>query len=157
MEHMASKADRAHWVHTPTRFTLLWLVISLPLVIWDTGYVLLRPHSMPRGRFHSPIWTPYALYGEVDYIYGWPAYDSRNGFTAAQSSLNVVETVGYLIYLWTVWRKGSGKSRTLEGGWGGVACLAGFALSVMTVSKTLLYGGSCHQESVAMCLKSQRS
>ena len=140
MGQLRSKAGPGLWIHTPTPITLLWLLISLPLVVWDTGYVLLRPHSMPNGTLHSPIWTPYALYGEVDYIYGWPAYSSNNGFTAAQASLNVVETMGYLVYLWVIWMRGSGSRRSLEGGWGGIACLAGFALSIMTVSKTVLYG-----------------
>lgn len=50
-----------------------------------------------------------------------------------------METVGYFGYLWVVWRFGEGERYTLRGGWGGVACLFAFALSVMTVSKTLLY------------------
>lgn len=95
---------------------------------------------MPDGKFSSPIFTPYVLYGQIDYIYGWPAYNARNGFTAAQASLNALETVGYIGYLWVVWSKGKGKDKALPGGWGGLAVLFGFALSVMTVSKTLLYG-----------------
>jgi len=138
------RTSRKNWVHTPSRLTLLWLIISLPLVFWDIGYVLLRPHSMPGGWLHSPIWTPYALYGTIDYIYGEKAWNERNGFTAAQTSLNVVESVGYVGYLWVVWRFGEGETRALAGGWGGVACLTGFALSVMTVSKTLLYGEYGH-------------
>ena len=96
---------------------------------------------MPGGKFHS-IWTPYALYGTIDHVYGQKAWDAHNGFTAAQSSLNLLETVGYIGYLSVVWKYGEGESRALGGGWGGVACLMGFALSIMTVSKTLLYGKS---------------
>ena len=59
---------------------------------------------MPGGWAHAPIWKPYELYGQVDYMYGWKAYNEHNGFTAAQGTLNVVETVGYLGYLWVVWR-----------------------------------------------------
>lgn len=72
-------------------------------------------------------------------MYGWKAYNEHNGFTAAQGALNVVETVGYLGYLWVVWDYGEGEKRAVGGGWGGVACLVGFALCVMTVSKTMLY------------------
>ena len=72
-------------------------------------------------------------------MYGWKAYNEHNGFTAAQGALNVVETVGYLGYLWVVWNYGEGEKRAVGGGWGGVACLVGFALCVMTVSKTALY------------------
>jgi hypothetical protein len=113
---------------------------------------------MPGGRLHSPIWTPYALYGTVDYIYGWPAYNARNGFTAAQTILNVVETLGYLYYLWIVYRHGAtvvtgrgGKKlkkgfvwlltgeKVVAGRTGAIALLVAFTTSVMTLSKTILY------------------
>ncbi|MCJ1343878.1 hypothetical protein MMC31_002076 [Peltigera leucophlebia] len=118
--------------------------MSLPLVIWDTSYVLLRPHSMIGGDLHSPIFVPYALYSTVDYVYGFPAYNGRDGFTGAQSSLNIVETLGYLIYLAIVWKVGTsqgpnGLERQIEGRWGAFAALLGFAISVMTLSKTTLY------------------
>ena len=93
----------------------------------------------PDGFLHAPLFAPYALYGQVDYIYGEKAYREHNGFTAAQAGLNLVESVGYVGYLWVVWRFGEGERRMVGGGWGGVACLVGFALSVMTVSKTVLY------------------
>src|SRR3954447_10069266 len=103
-----SRARKAkQWAHTPSNLALIWLFISLPLVAWDAGYVLLRPHSMPGGRFHSPIWAPYALYGKIDYIYGWPAFNARNGFTAAQTVLNLIETTGYVFYLWVVYSYGA--------------------------------------------------
>ncbi|KAJ5818626.1 hypothetical protein N7474_004217 [Penicillium riverlandense] len=145
------------WVHTPSAAVTIWLSLSVPLVIWDAGYVLLRPHSMPGGRLHSPIWTPYALYGTVDYIYGWPAYNARNGFTAAQTVLNIVETLGYVYYLWVVYVHGSavvgrGQSKISKGfRWlltgdkvvagriGAIALLVAYTASIMTVSKTILY------------------
>lgn len=127
------------WTHRPTPVALLWLLISLPLVFWDMGYVFLRPASMPGGSLHNPIWKPYALYGTVDFMYGDKAWNEHNGFTAAQSLLNLAESAGYVAYLWVVWRFGQGEKRVVPGGWGGIACLVGFAVSVMTVSKTVLY------------------
>ena len=150
------------WVHTPSVALTIWLFVSVPLVAWDAGYVLLRPHSMPGGRLHSPIWTPYALYGTVDYIYGWPAYNARNGFTAAQTVMNIVETIGYLYYLWIVYFYGStvasgrGARKTEKGlVWmltgekvvpgriGAVALLVAYTASAMTLSKTVLYCRLC--------------
>ncbi|KAI9373425.1 hypothetical protein BJX61DRAFT_533182 [Aspergillus egyptiacus] len=144
-----------NWVHTPTSAITLWLLFSVPLVLWDAGYVLARPHSMPGGKWHS-IWSGYAWYGTVDYIYGWPAYNSRNGFTAAQTILNLVESAGYLYYLWVVYShgttaagvgRGSHKSAfswifadsAVPGRAGATALLVAFGASVMTVSKTVLY------------------
>ena len=117
---------------------------------------------MPGGSLHSPIWAPYGRYGEVDYIYGWRAYEAHNGFTAAQATLNVVETVMYTYYLWVVYQHGRsaggvkgrgapsvgakggvvgwiGEAKVVRGRSGGVASLVAFSAAVMTVSKTLLY------------------
>ncbi|KAL4871513.1 hypothetical protein BDV12DRAFT_23503 [Aspergillus spectabilis] len=143
------------WVHAPTTAVTLWLLVSIPLILWDSGYVLFRPHSMPGGKWHS-FWSGYAWYGTVDYIYGWPAYNAQNGFTAAQTVMNLIETAGYVYYLWVVYTHGtpaSGSPREAESAlsWilatdkvvagrpGATALLAAFGSSVATVSKTLLY------------------
>lgn len=130
------------WSHAPTTLTLIWLAVSLPLVIWDTGYVLGRPHTMPGGWAHWPIWAPYALYGEVDHIYGFKQWNAGNGFTAAQGWLNAVETAMYLAYFW-IWYSSArgvrGGEKRIAGRAGAFAVVLGFAASVMTVSKTVLY------------------
>ncbi|KAL8714079.1 MAG: hypothetical protein Q9220_001807 [cf. Caloplaca sp. 1 TL-2023] len=101
---------------------------------------------MPGGKWHRPFFTPYALYGTVDYMYGWPAFDAGNGFTSAQGSMNVLESIGYVIYLYVFWKHGQGRwtyangqLRSIGGGWGGIACLSGFSLALVTFSKTMLY------------------
>ena len=150
------------WVHTPSAAITLWLVFSVPLVLWDSGYVLLRPHSMPGHKLHSPLWTPYALYGTIDYVYGWPAFNARNGFTAAQTVMNLFESAGYVYYLWVVYRHGvsaipsSGRARAkkdqkgiawflkdekvVSGRAGAAALLVAYTASVMTLGKTVIYG-----------------
>ncbi|KAI1037088.1 hypothetical protein LB503_008880 [Fusarium chuoi] len=74
---------------------------------------------MPEGFLHWPLYVPYALYGEVDHVYGWKAFNAKNGFTAAQTALNVVETVMYLVYLYMLWTRADksldGTKRTLSG------------------------------------------
>lgn len=131
-------AARPVWSHTPTRLTLLWLAVSLVLVAWDTSYVLLRPHTMEGGFLHEPLWAPYKLYGTVDHVYGWKAWDAGNGFTGAQSAMNVVESLMYGAYLW-LWRQGRDERGAVSGREGGLAVLLGWAAAVMTVSKTTLY------------------
>lgn len=149
---------KERWLHTPTVLTIIWLLVSLPLVIWDSFYVIGRPHTMPGGKWHSPMYTPYSLYGTVDYMYGWPAYESGNGFTMAQASLNVLETTGYIAYLYIFWFYGDGhwtyshgQQRSVGGGWGGLACLFGFSLSLLTFSKTVLYGTFDHPLQWPVC------
>ncbi|KAI1467062.1 uncharacterized protein F4812DRAFT_459913 [Daldinia caldariorum] len=133
------------WSHVPTRPTLLWLAVSLPLVIWDSGYVLLRPLTMEGGPLHWPVYAPYKLYGEVDHTYGWKAFHARNGFTSAQGALNVLETLMYLVYLWYYFRSGTAatvgtrSARVLSGRPAAVAVLVAFSAAVMTLSKTVLY------------------
>ncbi|KAI5287888.1 hypothetical protein KEM54_005639 [Ascosphaera aggregata] len=95
-------SDPGSWTHRPSPIIMLWLFISIPLVLWDTCYIYLRPYSMPGGPLHF-LWKPYGLYGEVDFMYGWPEYRAGNGFPAAQSTLNVLEVLGYLYYLATVY------------------------------------------------------
>ena len=68
-------------------------------------------------------------YGEVDGIYSRKAYENHNGFTNAQSSLNVIEL---LMQIWFLnLRKKPGKEN--------LALMVGFTVSVMTFSKTVLY------------------
>ena len=68
-------------------------------------------------------------YAEVDYIYGWKAYKNHNGFTNAQSSLNVIELLLQIYYLRL--RTKPGKENR--------ALMVGYTVSVMTLSKTILY------------------
>lgn len=153
----AIRRRKGPWAHTPSNLSILWLAVSLPLVAWDTGYVMLRPHSMPGGSLHWPLWVPYELYGRVDYIYGWKAFNEKNGFTAAQGLLNFVETSMYLYYLYILFAYGRpstaqgrgapktakvgvlGQQRYVDGQMGALAVLVGFSAAIMTVSKTVLY------------------
>ncbi|KAI0115240.1 hypothetical protein F4814DRAFT_449072 [Daldinia grandis] len=131
------------WAHAPSQLTLLWFAISLPLVIWDSGYVLLRPLTMEGGPLHWPVYAPYKLYGEVDHVYGWKAFHARNGFTSAQGALNVVETALYLVYLCIYFGSGvavAGRAtRVLTGRPAALAVVLAFSAAVMTLSKTVLY------------------
>ncbi|KAH8841199.1 hypothetical protein MCOR27_004560 [Pyricularia oryzae] len=144
-----SSSSPAILSHTPSTLALAWLAISLPLVAWDTGYIMLRPHSMPGGSWHAPIWVPYALYGQVDYVYGRERWEAGDGFCGAQGTMNIVETLMYLAYLW-IWysnktatgASGSGAASTrgaVTGRSAGLAMLIMFSACVMTVSKTVLY------------------
>lgn len=118
---------------------------------------MLRPYSMPGGSLHWPIWAPYELYGTVDYIYGWKAFNEKNGFTAAQGFLNIVESLMYVYYLYILFAHGRqskaqgrgapktskvgflGQQRYVDGRMGALAVLVGYSAAVMTVSKTVLY------------------
>ncbi|KAM3554413.1 hypothetical protein ARSEF4850_006466 [Beauveria asiatica] len=140
----SSPSTTRGWSHAPDAPTLFWLGVSLPLVIWDTVYVLGRPHTMEHGWLHWPFWSPYKLYGEVDHVYGWKAFHAKSGFTAAQGALNAVETVMYLVYAWAFFAKavddaGVDGKRAVTGRRGAQAVLVGFSAAVMTLSKTILY------------------
>ncbi|KAL2270600.1 hypothetical protein VTJ83DRAFT_2784 [Remersonia thermophila] len=140
---MAPPTTSQSWVHTPSTAVLLWLAVLLPLVAWDIGYVLLRPHTMPGGSLHRPLWVPYALYGEVDHMYGFKQWNQRNPWTATQSWMNVVESLMYLAYLW-LWSTygkapAAGARKAIGGRVGAAAVLLGFSAAVMTVSKTVIY------------------
>jgi hypothetical protein len=137
--HSPAPTAPAAWRHSPSNITLLWMAISLPLVIWDTIYVLNRPLTMEGGWMHWPLWVPYQLYGEIDHVYGWPAVEKVYGFTSAQGFLNAIETAMYLAYLWVVFKRGDQGKRVVSGREGATAVLIGFSAAVMTLSKTVLY------------------
>jgi hypothetical protein len=140
-----------------SNITLAWLAISLPLVLWDTLYILLRPHTMEGGAIQWPIWKPYEIYASIDHVYGKPGWDNKDGFGGGQGVMNAVETVLYGLYAMIVWNHGAwaeGGSGLQVGegvkGWlsGGVkvrgavgnkALLIGFSASLMTLTKTVLY------------------
>lgn len=96
---------------------------------------------MEGGAAHWPLWLPYKLYGEVDHIYGWKAFHAKNGFTAAQGFLNVVETLMYAVYLWLWYSRSevTAQGRVVTSRAGALAVLIGFSAAVMTLSKTILY------------------
>jgi hypothetical protein len=100
---------------------------------------------MTGGKWHSPIYTPYALYATIDYLYGLPAWTRNDGFTGAQGWLNVMETLVYLAYVAIVYSSGQsvGKgvfaNKKVVGREGGLATLVGFSAAIMTLSKTILY------------------
>lgn len=114
---------------------------------------------MPGGKLHWP-WKPYGYYGTVDHMYGFKAWDAHTGWTAAQGSLNVLETLGYFAYLYIVYtygvqeaKQGSGapdkgvlgplkalgESRTVYGRYAAWAALLGFSVASLTFWKTVLY------------------
>jgi hypothetical protein len=152
-----SRARKGKWAHTPSNVAIGWLLLSLPLVAWDTVYVMFRPLTMPGGKLHWPLYVPYDLYGRVDYIYGWKAFNEKNGFTSAQGSLNLVESLLYVYYLYILYEFGNqstkngrgapktatagflGQQRRVEGKMGALAVLVAYSGAVMTVSKTVLY------------------
>lgn len=42
-------------LHRPSTLIILWYIVSNILVIWDTCYIYLRPHSFAGGKWHWPF------------------------------------------------------------------------------------------------------
>jgi hypothetical protein len=149
--------DEATWCHTASNVTVLWICVSMPLVLWDALYILLRPHTFAGGALQWPLWKPYEIYASIDKVYSRSAWDAQEGFGGAQGVLNAVELVMYGLYAMVLYNHGvkaaSGTGAQVGQGvgeWfaGGVkvrgkvgsrALVIGFAASVMTLSKTVLY------------------
>jgi hypothetical protein len=129
------------------------------LVIWDTGYVLLRPISMPGGSL-SWFWHPYGMYGNVDKMYGFKAYNAHEGWTGAQGIINAFETAAYVGYLYIVYTcgeqdtiQGTGapnkssmgqlqalsESRTVTGRMAAWATVIAYSAATVTFWKTIIY------------------
>ena len=120
---------------------------------------------MPGGGFWADtVFKPYGMYGTVDYMYGFPAWEAKNGFTAAQASMNAIETARYVYYLYVVSARVTGgdgfirdfalkslnvfsrkdgddkEKIVIHGGTDvALALVLCFTSNIMTVSKTVLY------------------
>ncbi|KAJ7267237.1 hypothetical protein C8J57DRAFT_1327085 [Mycena rebaudengoi] len=105
----------------------LWFLVTVPVIAWDVGYCFMRPRSMEGGDLHW-IWQPYSIYQNVDLVYGVEALKRGDGFTNAQSLLNVFETLFNIAYLYLAH----------VAGWP-PAPLIGFTSAALTLAKTVLY------------------
>jgi len=127
LEASENEGVRAEMAAKSHLWITLWFAITAPIIAWDVGYCFMRPRSMVGGDLHW-IWEPYAIYQEVDYIYGVEALKRGDGFTNAQSLMNVIETLLNLYYVYLQHLVGSPS-----------APLVGLSTAVMTLSKTVLY------------------
>ncbi|KAH6122775.1 hypothetical protein HBI64_155880 [Parastagonospora nodorum] len=152
-----SSINESTWCHTASNITVFWLAVSIPLVLWDSLYILLRPHTFEGGALQWPLWKPYEIYAAIDKVYSRSAWDAQEGFGGAQGALDAVELVMYGLYAMILYNHGvkapagtgvqvgEGVSAWFAGGVkirgaiGNRAVLIGFAASVMTLSKTVLY------------------
>lgn len=138
----------------PPPIAFPWLALSLPLVVWDTIYIMGRPHTFAGGAIAWPLYVPYELYGRVDPVYSIEAYNSGLGWTGAQGLGNVFETLAYVAYAYIVIAYGHdegraegilgslgavGRRRKVHGFWGAVASLVGYTTFMVTVAKSVLY------------------
>ncbi|KAK9234187.1 hypothetical protein V1525DRAFT_413869 [Lipomyces kononenkoae] len=119
------------YYYKPITLVAAWFLISNLLVAWDASYVLSRPHSFPGGKWHF-LWKPYALYGEVDYVYGLPAFHANDGFPSAQAFMTLVEAVGNWVYIYTSYFSTSPC-------WRLTGAFIGLMSATSCVSKTVLY------------------
>lgn len=154
LEHTPIRRKTLGWCHTPPAITVPWLAVSLPLVIWDTIYILGRPHTFAGGAIAWPMYVPYELYGRVDPVYSIDAYYNKLGWTAAQGLGNLFETLAYFAYLYILVTYGRnegkgdgllgslgavGSKRRIDGFWGVIASLLGYTTFMVTVAKSVLY------------------
>jgi hypothetical protein len=128
------------WTHTPRLPILIWAVWAFPFTLWDTTYIFLRPHTLPGRKWHEPFFRAMDSWAEVDHTYGEQAWQEREGFTAAQGVINMLEVTLYMVYFFIAWRHGRGGVRGAFGGrWAARAVLVGFAAGTVTATKTSLY------------------
>jgi hypothetical protein len=148
------RRDAPLWCHTPPPIAFPWLVLSLPLVLWDTVYIMGRPHTFAGGAIAWPLYVPYELYGRVDPVYSVDAYYNGLGWTGAQGLGNVFETLAYVAYIYIVVAYGRnegraegilgslgavGRKRRVYGHWGAIASLVSYTTFMVTVAKSVLY------------------
>jgi hypothetical protein len=100
---------------------IIWLIVSMFIVLWDSGFLFARPASFPGGRL-SWLWIPYAKYITIDTSY----IDLHNNFLIAQQIMNLVEILISMAALYF-----NGKKNQ-------VAILFAFSSLLLTGTKTIL-------------------
>lgn len=102
-----------------------WVAITVPVVMWDAAYVLMRPYSET-----SAIWKPYQLYAEVDLTYGKSGNAHSEAWCLSQTMMNVVEVLLQCYALLRI---------AMTGRTDRCAAVTLLVASVGTLWKTLLY------------------
>lgn len=102
-------------------------MITAPVMFWDAAFCFMRPRSFHGGDLHW-IWSPYAIYQNVDLVYGVEAFARNDGLPNANAFMNVFETVLSLWYLYLAHLQHSPS-----------APLVGFTAAALTLSKTAHY------------------
>ncbi|KAF2466905.1 uncharacterized protein BDR25DRAFT_305769 [Lindgomyces ingoldianus] len=131
------------WAHTTRLPILIWCLWAFPFTIWDTLYLLLRPHSLPGQKWHDSYFSHvFAIWASVDHIYGEEGWRNKSGFVLAQSAINVTEATLYMVYIWIILRSGSQISASkwrIGGRTGAWAVLVGEVAGCVTATKTAMY------------------
>lgn len=153
-------SNSEYTIYCYSALEIIWISISPLIVIWDAGYVFLRPSSLPGGSLHR-IWKPYSIYGAVDHLYGLPGFNRMDGILPAFATLNLVESILYLWSAYKVFKFSKAmpaftyqlplfQYRYIPGRTGFQVVLVIFAASVSVCVKTILYGkpnnSACHFE-----------
>ncbi|XP_065885867.1 uncharacterized protein [Dysidea avara] len=105
-----------------SRWPVVWFFLSALVVIYECGFVLLRPHTLPGGKFHD-FFTPYDEYIKIDKGYG----NIKDEFVWAGTWMNIIEVLLQFLTILLILRRSS------------KAVLIGFLVSALTFWKTLLY------------------
>ncbi|EAU86726.1 hypothetical protein CC1G_06487 [Coprinopsis cinerea okayama7 len=111
----------------PRGWISAWFLLTLPVIIYDATYCFFRPRSMVGGDLHW-IWKVYEIWEDIDHIYGVPSFQSGDGFTNAQSFVNMLEQIGGIAYLYLAHVAQSPA-----------APVVAFGTVISTLSKTVLY------------------
>jgi hypothetical protein len=101
---------------------ILWFAVSIPVVLWDASFVLLRPDSMPGGSL-SFLYGSYETYIRIDGRYG----DLEDDFVVGQTLMNLLESALGIAACVLAFRRRR------------AAVLVAFTVAVMTLAKTILY------------------
>jgi hypothetical protein len=77
------------------RWIIIWLIISMMIILWDSGFLFTRPDSFPGGSL-AWLWVPYAKYITIDTGYA----DLDNDFLVAQQIMSLIEIIIDIVALY---------------------------------------------------------
>lgn len=129
--------------HRSSPIIVIWLTLLVPLTIWDSAYIFLRPHSLPGGKWHEPYFHLHKDYAGIDLMYSRQGWESGDGFVAAHCVLHLTECALGACYLCLLFKRGQslgwfGLHRALNGDAAGLSVVIGIVEAAMTLEMTVL-------------------
>lgn len=94
------------FTHTPRYKIAVWSLLSYFSIWYDVAYISLRPHTLPGGKWHGPVFKPMVRWAAIDNLYGEQAWNDNDTVLAAKANIGCFEANLHLIYLCHLVRAG---------------------------------------------------
>lgn len=94
------------YTHNPATWFVVWCILNILWIYYESAFVALRPHSLPGGKWYTPFFKPFAPWAAIDTRYCEQAWSDKNQVPNAYVGLGTFESLFLLSYLTHVAKAG---------------------------------------------------